>query len=66
MDKVIKNKRGLELVTSCFSGHKTSSGKLLYFLYIIWASLMMYCKEIFELFQKLDLQVYDASQFMTS
>ena len=30
MDKIIKNKRGLELVTSWFSGYKTSSEKLLY------------------------------------
>ena len=28
MDKVIKNKRGLELVTSVSSGHETSSEKL--------------------------------------
>ena len=35
MDKVIKNKRGLELVTSRSSGHKTSSEKFLYSLYII-------------------------------
>ena len=30
MDKVIKNKRGLELVTSCSSDRKTSSEKFLY------------------------------------
>ena len=30
MDKIIKNKRGLELVTSHFSGYKTSSEKFLY------------------------------------
>ena len=30
MDKVIKNKRGLELVTSRSSGYKTSSEKFLY------------------------------------
>ena len=34
MDKVIKNKRGRELVTSPSSGHETSSEKLLYLLYI--------------------------------
>ena len=32
MDKVIKNKRGLELVTSCSSGHKTSSEKFLCYI----------------------------------
>ena len=30
MGKVILNKRGLELVTSCSSGHKVSSEKFLY------------------------------------
>ena len=35
MDKVIKNKTGLELVTSPSSGHKTSSEKFLYSLYIM-------------------------------
>ena len=30
MDKVIKNKKGLELVTSWSSGYKTSSEKLLF------------------------------------
>ena len=65
MDKVIKNKRSLELVTSRFSGHETSSEKILYSLYIIWPSLMMSCKTVFELFQKLHLQIY-AGQFMAS
>ena len=43
MDKVIKNKRGLELVPSCSPGHEASSEKFLYLLYtyIIWQSLMM-------------------------
>ena len=41
MDKVIKNKKGLELVTSRSSGYETSSEKFLYSLYIIWPSLMM-------------------------
>ena len=41
MDKVIKNKRGLELVTSHSSGYETRSEKFLYSLYIIWPSLMM-------------------------
>ena len=35
MDKVIKNKRGLELVTSPSSGDETSSEKFLYSLYMI-------------------------------
>ena len=30
MDEIIKNKTGLELVTSRSSGHKTSSEKFLY------------------------------------
>ena len=41
MDKIIKNKGGLELVTSLFSGHETSSERFLYSLYIIWPSVMM-------------------------
>ena len=35
MAKVIKNKKGLELVTCCSSGYKTSSEKFFYLLYII-------------------------------
>ena len=38
---------------------------LFYLLYIIWQSLMMYCKAVIELFQKLHMQIY-ASQLMTS
>ena len=41
MDKIIKTKRGLELVTSPSSVHETSSEKFLYSLYIIWPSLIM-------------------------
>ena len=41
MDKVIKNKRVLELMTSPSSGYKTSSKNFLYYLYIIWPSLMV-------------------------
>ena len=41
MEKIIKNKRGLELVPSHSSGHETSSEKILYLLYIIWPSLMI-------------------------
>ena len=41
MDKIIKNKSSLELVTSPSSGYETSSEKFLYLLYIIWQSLMM-------------------------
>ena len=58
-------KRGLELVTSCSLGYETSSEKFLYQLCNIWPSLMMKYKALFELFQKLHLQIY-ASQFMTS
>ena len=65
MDKLIKRKRGLELVTSLSSGHKESSEKFRYPFYIIWPSLIMHCKAVFELFKKLHLQIY-ASQFMTS
>ena len=35
MDKVIKNKKGLELVTSRSSGYETSSEKFLYTLYYL-------------------------------
>ena len=65
MNKFIKNKEGLELVTGHSSGYKTSLEKFLYSLYIISPSLMMKCKAVFELFQKLHLQIY-ASQFMAS
>ena len=41
MDKVTKNKRGMELVTSRSSGYEASSEKFLYSLHIIWTSLMM-------------------------
>ena len=41
MDKVIKNKRCLKLVTSGSSGYKTISEKSHYLLYIIWPSLMI-------------------------
>ena len=44
MNKVIKNKRGLELVISCSSGYKTSSKTFVYSLYIIWPSLNDQCK----------------------
>ena len=64
MDKVIKIKKGLELVTSCSLGYKTSTEKFLYLLCIIWQSLMMYYDAVFELLQKLHLEIY-GSQFMT-
>ena len=41
MDKVIKNKKGLELVTSRSSDNETNSELFLYSSYIIWPSLMM-------------------------
>ena len=53
MDKVIKNKKGLELVTSRSSGYKKSSEMFLQY------------KAVFELLQILHLQIY-ASQSMTS
>ena len=51
IDKVIKSKRGLELVSSSSSCYKTRSNIFLYSLHIFWPSLMMYCKAIFQLFQ---------------
>ena len=65
MDRVIKNKRGLELVTTHSSDYKTSSKTFLYLLYIIWPSLMMECIAVLGLFQNLHLQI-SACQFMTS
>ena len=65
MDRVIKNKRGLELVTTHSSDYKTSSKTFLYLLYIIWPSLMMECIAVLGLFHKLHLQI-SACQFMTS
>ena len=65
MDKVIKNKRDLELVPSHSAGHETISEKFLYLLYIILPILMMSCKAVLKLFQKLHLQIY-VNQFMTS
>ena len=64
MDKVIQIKKGLELVTSCSLGYKTSTEKFLYLLCIMWQSLMMYYEAVFELLQKLHLEIY-GSQFMT-
>ena len=65
MDNIIKNKRGLKLVISHFSGYETNLEKILYLLYAIWSSLMMQCKALFELFQKSHLKIYE-SKFMTS
>ena len=42
MDKIIKNKRGLELVTSCSSGYKTSLEKFLCYVLsdqVWWCSI---------------------------
>ena len=41
MNKVTKNKMGLELVPSHSPGHETNSEEFLYLLYIIWPILMM-------------------------
>ena len=55
----MKNKRGLELVTSRSSGNKTSSKKIpLLVMYYLTKFLMMYYKEVFEIFQKLHLLIY--------
>ena len=62
MDKVIKNKRGLELVTSPSQVMKLVQKNS---FVIIWPLLMMQCEAVFELFWKLHLQIY-ASQIMTS
>ena len=70
MDKVTKNERGLELVSSHSSGYKTNSEKILYLFYIIWLSLMIYWKAVFELFQKFYLllckSIHDIINYSTS
>ena len=60
-----QKQKGLELVTSRSSDQERSSEKFLYSLYIIWPHLMMKCKAVFELFQKLHLHIY-ARHLMTS
>ena len=40
MDKIMKNKRSLELVTSCFSGYR-KFGKIPLIECITWPSLIM-------------------------
>ena len=57
MDRIIKNKRGLELVTSRSSGYETSSENLLAMYYLTKSDDVIY-KAVFELFQKLHLQIY--------
>ena len=52
MDKIVKNKRGLELVNGCSLGHKTNPEKLFKFDDVIKSS-----------FRKLHLLIY-VSQFM--
>ena len=47
MDKNIKNKSGLELVTSRSSDHQTSSERFLYSLYIIWQIWWCNIKQFF-------------------
>ena len=42
MEKVIKNKRGFELVTNCSSGYKISSEKFLHYFYIIYYIYYIY------------------------
>ena len=41
MNKVIKNQRDFELVTSRSLGNIASAEKFFYWLYIMWPSLMM-------------------------
>ena len=55
-----KGKRDLRLATRLWNKFKEIS-----LFWIIWPSLMMQYKAVFELFQKWHLQIY-ASQFMTS
>ena len=57
-------KRGPEPMPSCSSSYETSTEKFLYLLYIIGPSLMIWCKVVVVLFQKLHQQFY-ASHFMT-
>ena len=45
MDKIIKNKRDMELVTSCSSDYKTSWEKFLYWLCIISSIFWCYIKQ---------------------
>ena len=61
-----QKQRGLELVTIHSSGCETSfTTKFIYYLCIIWPSLMMKGKAIFELFQKWHLEIY-TSHFITN
>ena len=68
MDKATKTKRGLELVTSHSSGHKTSSEKFLYSLYIIWPSLMIWCKAVIPKIASANLRksIHDIINYSTS
>ena len=59
----MKNKRGLELVTSRSSGYKASPEISLLVMYYL-TSLMMQYKVVFELFQNLNFLINDI-KFMT-
>ena len=63
----MKNKRGLELVTSNSTGYKTRKFRKipLLVMYITWPSSMILYGAVFKLFQKLHLLTY-TSQFMSS
>ena len=63
MEKTIKNKRGLALATSQSCGYKNKFRKMP----LSVACLIKFdtIERVFELFQKLHLQIY-ANQFMTS
>ena len=65
MDKVIKNKKSLKLVTSCSSGHRTSSEKIPLLVIYYLTKFDDIFKAVFDLFQKFFQQIY-ANQFMTS
>ena len=63
MDKVINNKRGLEIVQNRSSKHKTSLENFLYQLNIIWPRLVIKHRAAFELLPKLHLQNYVSQLF---
>ena len=62
MDNIMKNKKGLDLVTNPSSGYKASSKK---FLLLVFGYLTKSDDAVFQLFQKLYLLIH-ASRFMAS
>ena len=63
VDKIFKNIKALELATSRSSGYETSSEKFLYYLCIIWPSLMMQYEAVFELFQNYTCKFMQANSW---